>query len=388
MSLNEINKELPVCPLAKNCGGCDYQGMSYEKQLKKKEKAVQKLLNAYGKVQPILGAENPYYYRNKVHAVFSRKRNGEVVSGIYQEGTHKVVPVESCQIENQKADEIIGDIRKLLKSFKIKVYDEDTDYGLLRHVLVRTGNKTGEIMVVLVVRSPIFPSKNNFVKALRALHPEITTVVLNVNERRTNMVLGERNIPVYGKGYIEDVLCGCVFRISPTSFYQINPAQTERLYKTAMTLARLNKRDVVIDAYCGIGTIGMVAAKTAKEVIGIELNAEAVRDAKQNAKRNNMENIRFVQGDAGVFMEGMADREEKVDVVFMDPPRSGSSEAFLKSLLLLAPKKIIYISCNPETQARDLKVLCKKDYKVEAIQPVDMFPWTEHTEVCVKLERK
>lgn len=387
MSLNEINKTFPICPLAKKCGGCDYQGMPYEKQLQKKEKTVQKLLGSYGKIEPILGAKDPYHYRNKVHAVFSRKRNGEVISGIYQEGTHKVLPVESCQIENQKADEIIGDIRKLLKSFKIKVYDEDTDYGLLRHVLIRTGNKTGEIMVVLVLRSPIFPSKNNFVKVLRTLHPEITTVVLNVNERHTNMILGERNIPVYGKGYIEDVLCGCTFRISPTSFYQINPAQTERLYKTAMTLARLNKRDVVIDAYCGIGTIGMVAAKTAKEVIGIELNAEAVRDAKQNAKRNQMENIRFVQGDAGVFMEGMTDREEKVDVVFMDPPRSGSSEAFLKSLLLLAPKKIVYISCNPETQARDLKILCKRDYKVEAIQPVDMFPWTEHVEVICSLSR-
>ena len=209
-----------------------------------------------GEILPIIGAEDPYCYRNKVHAVFSRRRNGEIVSGIYQEGTHKVVPVETCQIEDQKADAIIGTIRGLLKSFKIKVYDEDTDYGLLRHVLIRTGAKTGQIMVVLVTRSPIFPSKNNFVKALRAVHPEISTVVLNVNERKTSMVLGARNITLYGKGYIEDELCGCRFRISPTSFYQINPAQTEKLYKTAMMLARLNKRNVVVDAYCGIGTIG------------------------------------------------------------------------------------------------------------------------------------
>ena len=203
------------------------------------------------------------------HAVFSRKRNGEIVSGIYQEGTHKVVPVDACQIENEKADEIIVSVRKLLKSFKVKVYDEDTGYGLLRHVLVRTGYMTGQIMVVLVVSSPIFPSKNNFVKALRAQHPEISTVVLNVNDRKTSMVLGPRNITLYGKGYIEDRLCGCMFRISPTSFYQINPVQTEKLYKTAMMLARLNKRNVVVDAYCGIGTIGMVAAKTVKEVIGV-----------------------------------------------------------------------------------------------------------------------
>ena len=353
-----------VCPLAKKCGGCDYQGISYEEQLKKKENSVRKLMKEFGEIRPIIGADDPYHYRNKVHAVFSRKRNGEIVSGIYQEGTHKVVPVDACQIENEKADEIIVSVRKLLKSFKVKVYDEDTGYGLLRHVLVRTGYMTGQIMVVLVVSSPIFPSKNNFVKALRAQHPEISTVVLNVNDRKTSMVLGPRNITLYGKGYIEDRLCGCMFRISPTSFYQINPVQTEKLYKTAMMLARLNKRNVVVDAYCGIGTIGMVAAKTVKEV-----------------------NIRFVQGDAGVFLEGMADREEAVDVVFMDPPRSGSSPEFLKSLLVIRPKKIVYISCEPETQARDLKTL-KKDYKVEAIQPVDMFPFTEKCETVVLLTRK
>ena len=380
------SEKIPPCPLAKKCGGCDYQGMPYEQQLREKEKLVKKLLGNMGEVRPILGAETPYHYRNKVHAVFSRKRNGEVISGIYQEGTHRVVPVNACQIENEKADEIIVTIRGLLKSFRIRVYDEDTDFGLLRHVMVRTAAATGQIMVVLVVRTPVFPSKNNFVKALRAVHPEITTVVLNVNERRTSMVLGERNIPIYGKGYIEDVLCGCSFRISPTSFYQVNAAQTERLYKTAMTLARLNKRDRVVDAYCGIGTIGMVAAKTAREVIGVELNKEAVRDAARNAVRNHMDNIRFVQGDAGMFLEGMADREEPVDVVFMDPPRSGSSEAFLKSLLVLKPKKIIYISCNPETQARDLKML-KGDYRVEAIQPVDMFPFCGHVETVVLLSK-
>lgn len=384
--MSEKQNSQAVCPLAKKCGGCDYQGMSYEQQLKEKEQSVRRLMKGFGEVLPIIGAADPYHYRNKVHAVFARQKNGEIVSGVYQEGTHRVVPVDRCQIENEKADEIIVSIRKLLKSFKIKVYDEDTDYGLLRHVMIRTGYVSGQIMVVLVVRSPIFPSKNNFVKALLKLHPEITTVVLNVNERRTSMVLGGRNITIYGKGYIEDTLCGCTFRISPTSFYQINPAQTERLYKTAMMLARLNKRNVVIDAYCGIGTIGMVAAKTVKEVIGIELNAEAVRDANANAKRNKMDNIRFVQGDAGMFMEGMADREEKVDVVFMDPPRSGSDEAFLKSLLTLAPQKIVYISCNPETQARDLKVLCRRDYKVEAIQPVDMFPFTKHCECIIMMQ--
>ncbi len=353
-----------------------------------KERAVKKVMQGLGEVSPIIGAAQPYHYRNKVHAVFSRRKNGEIVSGIYQEGTHRVVPVEHCLIENEKADEIIASVRGLLKSFKIRVYDEDTDYGLLRHVLVRTAHATGQIMVVLVVRSPIFPSKNNFVKALRKIHPEITTIALNVNERRTSMVLGERNIPIYGTGYIEDELCGCRFRISPTSFYQVNSVQTERLYKTAMTLARLNKRDRVVDAYCGIGTIGMVAAKTAREVIGVELNAGAVRDANANARRNGMENIQFVQGDAGLFLEGMADREESVDVVFLDPPRSGSSEAFLQSLLTLKPKRVVYISCNPETQARDLKLLCRKTYQVERIVPVDMFPFCEDVECVASLIQK
>lgn len=379
-----------VCPLAKKCGGCDYQGISYEEQLKKKENSVRKLMKEFGEIRPIIGADDPYHYRNKVHAVFSRKRNGEIVSGIYQEGTHKVVPVDACQIENEKADEIIVSVRKLLKSFNVKVYDEDTGYGLLQPC---AGAERGyydrfRLWWILVVSSPIFPSKNNFVKALRAQHPEISTVVLNVNDRKTSMVLGPRNITLYGKGYIEDRLCGCMFRISPTSFYQINPVQTEKLYKTAMMLARLNKRNVVVDAYCGIGTIGMVAAKTVKEVIGVELNAEAVRDAQSNARQKQHERISdFVQGDAGVFLEGMADREEAVDVVFMDPPRSGSSPEFLKSLLVIRPKKIVYISCEPETQARDLKTL-KKDYKVEAIQLVDMFPFTEKCETVVLLTRK
>ena len=383
--VQEKNKKF--CPAVGKCGGCSMLATPYREQLARKQKTVEKLLQPYGKVEPILGMKQPEHYRHKVHAVYAYDKRRGVYHGNYEEKTHRVVRVESCLLENEKADAIFGTIDELAKSFKIRAYDEDTGYGLLRHVLIRTGAKTGQIMVVLVTRSPIFPSKNNFVKALRAVHPEISTVVLNVNERKTSMVLGARNITLYGKGYIEDELCGCRFRISPTSFYQINPAQTEKLYKTAMMLARLNKRNVVVDAYCGIGTIGMVAAKTVKEVIGVELNGEAVRDAKVNAHLNNMNNIRFVEGDAGVFLEGMADREETVDVVFMDPPRSGSSEAFLQSLLVIRPKKIVYISCEPQTQARDLQAL-KKDYKIEAIQPVDMFPMTEKIETVVLLTRK
>lgn len=219
--------EPEACKVAKKCGGCQYQGVPYKEQLKKKQKMVNALLSKYGKVEPIIGMENPYYYRNKVHAVFDRDRKGNIVSGTYEAKTHRVVPVENCLIEDKKSQEIIRTIRGLLKSFKIKTYDEDTGYGLFRHVLIRRGFKSGEIMVVLVLGSPILPSSNNFVKALRKEHPEITTVVLNINDRKTSMILGEREKVLYGKGFIRDELCGCTFRISPKSFYQVNPVQTE-----------------------------------------------------------------------------------------------------------------------------------------------------------------
>ena len=381
-------KEGTACKVAKKCGGCQYQGVSYEKQLSEKQKAVRQLMQPFCKTAEITGMKDPYHYRNKVHAVFARKKDGTIISGVYEEGTHRVVPVEACQIEDEKADAIINDIRGLLKSFKIKTYNEDTGYGLLRHVLIRRGFTTGEIMVVLVLGSPVMPSKNNFVKALRKLHPEITTVVLNVNDKRTSMVLGDRETTIYGKGYIEDVLCGLTFRISSRSFYQINPVQTEKLYGKAMELAGLTGKERVIDAYCGIGTIGMVAAKSAKEVIGVELNPDAVRDAIKNAKRNQMKNIRFYQDDAGRFMEKMAAKGEKADVVFMDPPRSGSTEQFMKSAVTLAPQKIVYISCDPQTQARDLKYLTKHGYKAMGAYPYDMFPFTKHAENIMLLVKQ
>lgn len=384
----ERNITMEKCPYAKKCGGCQYQGIAYEDQLKEKEKKVRKLMKDFGKPEPIIDMENPYHYRNKVHAVYHHQRNGEIISGIYQEGTHKVVPVTECQIENQEADRVIQTIRRLAVSFKIKIYNEDSGYGLLRHVLVRTGRKTGEMMVVLVTASPVFPSKNNFVKALRKEHPQITTVVQNINDKNTNMVLGERNVVLYGKGYIEDELCGCRFRISPNSLYQVNPIQTEKLYQKGIELAGLTGKERVIDAYCGIGTIGLIAAPHAGEVIGVELNRDAVRDAVGNAKRNGIKNTRFYQGDAGKFMVAMAEEGEKADVVFMDPPRSGSDEEFMNSVVTMRPEKIVYISCNPETQVRDMKYLTKKGYRVERICPVDMFPFTCHVETVVGLQRK
>ena len=407
-SEKQKKKPAAVCPYAKKCGGCDYQGMSYEQQLQEKQTYVRKNIGDYCKVLPIIGMENPYHYRNKVHAVFDVERRGKhanggrrtagnghakaapggVISGVYKAGTHEVINIDSCEIEDELSSAIIRDIRGLLHSFKIKTYDEDTGYGLLRHVLVRRGFHSGEVMVVLVLGSPILPSKNNFVKALRKLHPEITTVVVNVNDKQTSMVLGEKETVIYGKGYIEDTLCGCTFRISPKSFYQVNPVQTEILYNKAITYAGLTGKETVIDAYCGTGTIGLIAAKNAKKVIGVELNKDAVKDARINAKENGITNAEIYAGDAGRFMVDMASKNQKADVVFMDPPRAGSDEKFLSSVIKLGPKRVVYVSCNPETLARDLKYLTRHGYQAVKIQPVDNFPFCDHIETVVKLVRK
>ena len=383
-----MEEKVTKCSVSKKCGSCQYQGVPYKEQLAAKQKRMKKLLGKFANVKPIIGMDDPFYYRNKVHAVFDRDKKGNIICGTYEAKTHKVVPIEECMIEDKISQEIIRTIRDMLKSFRIKTYDEDTGYGLLRHVLVRRGFSTDEIMVVLVIGSPIFPSKNNFVKALRKKYPQITTVVLNVNDKKTSMVLGERDIVIYGKGYIRDTLCGCTFRISPQSFYQVNPVQTEILYKTAIEYAGLGRKETVIDAYCGIGTIGLVAAKRAKNVIGVELNPDAVRDARINAKENKITNARFYQGDAGEFMENMAENGEHADVVFMDPPRTGIDKKFMSSVIKLNPSRIVYISCGPETLARDLEYLTKHGYDVRKIQPVDMFSFTDHCENICLLTKK
>ena len=376
-----------ACPLAKKCGGCQLQNMSYDRQLKWKQARCEILLKKFGKVDKIIGMENPYHYRNKVQAAFGRTKSGKIISGVYQSGSHRIVMVDSCMTEDVTADEIIVDIRNMIPKFKIWTYDEDKGTGFLRHVLVKRGFTSGEVMVVLVGASGYFPMKKKFVAALLENHPEITTVVLNINPKDTNLVLGDREEVLYGNGYIEDTLCGCVFRISPKSFYQINPVQTEKLYNKAMEFARLDKDTTVIDAYCGIGTIGLVAAKTAGNVVGVELNPDAVKDAISNCKRNGMKNARFYCDDAGEFMQALAENGESADVVFMDPPRSGSSKKFIDSLTAMKPERVVYISCNPETLARDLQFITKKGYGVKKIQPVDMFPHTNHIECVVLLER-
>lgn len=388
MDKENNNKEKLSCPVIKKCGGCQLQHQNYNKQLIEKQNIVNNLLSKYCHVENIIGMDNPYYYRNKIHAVFDTDKKGNVISGIYEAGTHNVVPIDSCLIEDQRADKIVVTIRGMLKSFKIKTYNEDTGFGLLRHVLIRTGHKSGEIMVVLVLASHIFPSKNNFIKALLKNHPEITTIIMNVNNKKTSMVLGEREQVIYGKGYIEDTLCGMVFKISPKSFYQINSVQTEVLYGKAIELASFKGTETIIDAYSGIGTIGLIASKQVKKVIGVELNRDAVKDSITNAKRNKVNNIYFYNLDAGEFMNKMATENQTVDAVFLDPPRSGSTEQFLNSMCIMNPKKIIYISCDPVTLERDLSYLTKRGYKATKAIPVDMFPGTEHVETVVLIEKK
>ncbi len=383
----KIANERDACPHAKKCGGCQLQNMSYARQLEYKQAKVVGLIGKYCRVEKIIGMAEPYNYRNKVQAAFGRDVKGRIISGVYQSSSHRIVSVDKCMIEDRTADKIIVTIRKMLPDFKLTAYDERTCSGFLRHVLVKRGFATGEVMVVLVVSNPIFKNQKPFIKKLLELHPEITTIVMNVNDKFTSLVLGKQEKVLFGKGYIEDICCGCRFRISAKSFYQINPVQTEVLYGTAVEYAHLTGKETVLDAYCGIGTIGMVASAKAGKVAGVELNADAVKDAIFNAKLNGIKNCWFTCADAGQFMERMASEGESADVVFMDPPRAGSDEKFLSSLIHMSPKRVVYISCNPETLARDLAFLVKGGYKVLRAQPVDMFPHTNHIECVVELKK-
>ena len=376
------------CPVAAKCGGCQLTRLSYAEQLQWKQQRVAELLDGICEVRPILGMDDPFHYRNKVHAVLSVDKAGKPISGVYAMGTHRVVPVRHCLIEDRRADRIIQTIVAMLPAYKLRIYNEYTHRGFLRHILIRTGHVTGQIMVVLVATSLEFPGKKAFVQELIQRHPEITTVVLNCNQRETSMVLGTKEITLYGEGYMEDELCGKRFRISPQSFYQVNAKQCELLYRTAIDAAQLTGAETLLDAYCGTGTIGLCASDGCKQLIGVELNADAIRDAKENARRNGVENARFLCDDAGRFMQKLAKEGNAPDVVMMDPPRAGSDQKFLQSLLMLKPKRVVYVSCNPETLARDLRVLVDGGYRAEWATPVDMFPGTEHVETVVLLSHK
>ena len=371
------------------CGGCGDPTAEYAALLAEKQRSMIKLLGKFGAVSPILGAEDPTHYRCKVISSFGTA-NGRLINGLYARNSHRILPIRDCMLEDSVAAAAAEAACKATAQCKYTAYDEDRGTGLLRHVLIRRGAATGQLMVVLITAQSILPGAKNFVSNLRRLCPAVTTVVQNVNRKSTSAVLGTQFKTLWGPGYIEDELCGCRFIISPGSFYQVNPAQTEKLYSIAVKAASLTPQETVLDAYCGTGTIGLVAAKQSGcSVIGVESNRFAVQDALKNAKRNQISNARFIAADAGAFMQQMAHSQEKApDVVFMDPPRAGSDEAFLSALCSLAPKRVVYISCNPETQARDLEYLVRNNYRVTSIQPVDLFPFTEHTESIVLLSRE
>ena len=383
--MDNNSKNTAVCSVAKKCGGCQLQNMSYQEQLNHKQKKVERWLGKFCKIEPIIGMKNPRNYRKKVQAAYFTGRGGKVLSGVYQSNSHSITPVEKCMIQDSVANKIIETIRKMLKEYKLEPCDLRSGRGNLRHVLIRVGAESRQVMVVLVTATPIFQLKKHFTKELISRHPEITTVIHNVNKDYDGLMLGNFETVLHGKGYIEDSLCGLTFRISSRAFYQVNPPQAKVLYEKAVEYAQLTGKESVIDAYCGVGTIGLIASKNAKHVWGVESNRDAVRDAISNCKVNNIKNVRFVTADAGEWMENMTYSGESADVVMMDPPRAGCSREFLDAVIELSPKRIVYVSCNPETQARDLKILCAAGYNAEKITPVDMFPYTNHIESVAKL---
>ena len=375
-----------ACPFSRKCSGCQLQNLTYPEQLKMKQVKLIRLLGRFCHVDEIIGMEDPTNYRNKAQAMFAYK-SGRIISGIYQSTLGKLAEVDSCMLETEASQKIVKTVKKLAIKHKIKAYDLQSGKGFLRHALVREGFKTGQIMVVIVTAEGKFEGSEEFVADLIKAHPSITSVVWNINPTETPLFLGKKSETLYGDGYVKDILCGLEFRISPASFYQVNPKQTEILYSIAKDYAKLKGTETVFDAYCGTGTIGLTMAKYAGKIIGVEINADAIKDAKENASLNNVENAEFYNEDAGEYMSFLASKNEKIDVVITDPPRAGCSMKFLKSLIKLSPKRVVYISCNPETLANDLNVLAKSGYRVKKIQPVDMFPYTNHVECVVCLEK-
>ena len=384
----------PSCPVARVCGGCSHIGEPYERQLASKDASLAELFadEAFigADVRSILGMDDPFHYRNKVTSPFAPGKRGpnggrEILTGMYAAGSHRIVPTERCLLENEQAQQVVRAVKAIMKKHGMTPYDEDKGTGFMRHAVVRVGHESGEVLVTLVTNGEEFPSSKAFCRELVRRCPFVTSIVQNVNTRQTNVILGEREQRLYGPGFILDTLCGLSFRISSRSFYQVNAMQTAVLYEQAVAFADLASDQAAIDAYCGTGTIGLVAAKrSGAQVIGVDSVESAIHDARENARHNGIGNARFAAADAGGFMRELAAAGRRADVVFMDPPRAGSSEEFLDALVALAPSRVVYISCNPETQVRDLRRLVSRGYGLRVVQPVDMFPHTDHVEtVCL-----
>ena len=376
------------CNTYKRCGGCSLRHIKYEKTLEMKQNAVQSLVNKILKnkieVQKTLGMENPYYYRNKAQYPVGKNSEGKAQIGVFANRTHEIIPIQECYIQNKKSQEVAKFVIEFINANNISVYNEKTRKGLVRHIVTKVGVKTNEIMCVLVINGKEIPKEKELVTEVTKKFPEVKTIVKNINTQNTNVVMGKENIVIYGSGYIKDQLGKYIFKISPHSFYQVNPIQAENLYNIGVQAANIDKNDIVFDLYCGIGTISLFMAQYAKKVYGIEIVEQAIQDAKENAKINNIKNAEFIAGDVENVLDDLINVKKVIpDVIMIDPPRKGMDNKSVENILNIKPKKLVYISCNPATLVRDLAKF-EEEYEVKTIKPVDMFPFTSHVE-CVSL---
>lgn len=383
----------PKCPIAARCGGCQIMHMDYAKQLEYKEKKVRNCLTRIGgfteiPMEEISGMEEPYYYRNKSQYPVGRNKDGSIAIGFYAGRTHSIIDTRHCFIGAKVNEEILNFMRTFVEQYKIEPYEEETHKGLLRHILTRVGYSTGEIMVCLVINGTTIPHQEELIQGLRQI-AGIKSICLNVNKEKTNVILGGKIIPLWGEPYITDMIGSVKYRISPLSFYQVNPVQTKKLYDIALNYADLTGDEVVWDLYCGIGTISLFLAQKAKQVYGVEIISQAIEDAKMNAKLNNITNAEFFVGAAEEVLPKKYEEENiHADVIVVDPPRKGCDQSLLDTILAMAPKRVVYVSCDPATLARDLKYLCEKDYKLVKVRAVDQFSHSVHVETVALLQKK
>ena len=380
------------CSSYKRCGGCNLRHIDYQETLEMKQNMVQNLVNktlkAKIKVEETLGMENPYHYRNKAQFPVGFDKEQNPIMGVFANRTHEIIPIKTCFIQNEKIQQVAKFIFDYIVKNNISIYNEKTGKGLVRHIVVKIGVKTNEIMCVIVINGKEIPNEENLIKEITSNFPEVKTIVKNINNKNTNVILGKENITLYGDGYIKDKIGDYIFKISPLSFYQVNPYQAEKLYNLAVSKANITKDDIVFDLYCGIGTISLFMAKYAKKVYGIEIVEEAIKMAKENAKINDVNNTKFIAGDVEVVLDELINENKVIpDVIMVDPPRKGLDNKSIENILKIKPKKVVYISCNPATLVRDLSKL-EEIYEIKSIKPVDMFGFTSHVECVAVLQLK
>lgn len=395
--LIEILKASPVretedCQTYKRCGGCQLRHIKYEETLKIKQNAVQSLVNKTLKqkieVEETLGMENPYHYRNKAQYPLGINKEGKPVMGVFANRTHEIIPIQNCLIQNKQAEEVAKFIFDFIVKNKISIYDEKKQKGLMRHIVTKIGIKTKEIMCILVINGNEIPQEKELINQVIMHFPNVKTIVKNINKQNTNVILGKENISIYGDGFIKDKLGEYVFKISPLSFYQVNPIQAQRLYQIGVEAAQITKQDIVFDLYCGIGTISLFMARFAKSVYGIELVEEAVWAARENTLINKIDNVHFIAGDVEKILDDLINKQKIIpDIVMVDPPRKGLDRKSIDNILRISPKRLVYISCNPATLVRDMSAL-EGLYEIKRLKPVDMFPFTSHVECVALMGRK